>query len=122
MERYVSITKHITGMDVNFRFIDSFRFLASSLDKLSSYLPATPITRQQFADSDEMFQLVTRKGVFLYEYITSPEKLEERSLPPKERFYSKLTGSGISDEDYDTPETFGQHSTFKHSGSMHRST
>jgi len=76
--------------------------LASSLDKLSSYLPATPITRQQFADiSDEKFQLVTRKGVFLYEYITSPEKLEERSLPPKERLYSKLTGSGISDEDYE---------------------
>jgi len=79
-----------------------FRFLATSLDKLSSYLPATPITRQQLADiSDEKFQLVALKGVFPYEYITSPEKLDARSLPPKEGFYRKLTGSGISDENYE---------------------
>ena len=28
------------------------------------------------------------------------KKLDERSLPPKEAFYSKLTGEGITDEDY----------------------
>jgi len=69
MERYVSITKHITGMDINFWFIDSFRFFPPILwIKISSYLPATPITRQQFADiSEGKFQLVTRKGVFPYE-------------------------------------------------------
>ena len=78
MERYVSITKHITSMDVHFGF-DSFRFWASSLDNLSSYLPATPITRQRFADiSEEKLQLVTRKGVFFPNFsalaITKKEK------------------------------------------------
>ena len=28
------------------------------------------------------------------------KKLDEKSLPPKEAFYSKLTGEGIADEDY----------------------
>ena len=30
----------------------------------------------------------------------SPEKLNERQLPPKDAFYSKLNEEGISDENY----------------------
>ena len=33
------------------------------------------------------------------------KKLDETSLPPKEAFYSKLTGEGITDEDYRHPQT-----------------
>ena len=32
--------------------------------------------------------------------LTASKKVEEKSLPPKEAFYSKLTGEGITDEDY----------------------
>lgn len=46
-------------------------------------------------------KLVERKGVLCYEYIDSFEKLEEKSLPDKEKFYSKLNDSHISDEDYE---------------------
>jgi len=76
--------------------------MAASLDKLSSYLPSTPITRAQFDGlDDERFRLLTRKGVFPYEYVDSWERLEEPSLPAKELFFSKLSGSDISDEDYE---------------------
>ena len=34
------------------------------------------------------------------------KKLDETSRPPKEAFYSKLTGKGITDEDYQHAETF----------------
>ena len=33
------------------------------------------------------------------------KKLDETSLPPKEAFYSKLTGEGITDEDYHHAQT-----------------
>ena len=44
--------------------------------------------------------LLTRKGVYPYDYVTSIEKLQETKLPPKEAFYSLLYNEEISDEDY----------------------
>ena len=32
-------------------------------------------------------------------YVDCMKELDETSLPPKEAFYSKLTGKGITDED-----------------------
>ena len=44
--------------------------------------------------------LLTRKGVYPYDYVTSINKLKETKLPSKEDFYSKLYNEEISDEDY----------------------
>ena len=44
--------------------------------------------------------LLTRKGVYPYDYVTSINKLKETKLPSKEAFYSKLLDQEISDEDY----------------------
>ena len=44
--------------------------------------------------------LLTRKGVYPYDYVTSIKQLKETKLPPKEAFYSKLTNEEIKDEDY----------------------
>ncbi|XP_073254267.1 uncharacterized protein [Porites lutea] len=44
--------------------------------------------------------LLTRKGVYPYDYVSSLEKLSETQLPPKEEFYSKLNDEDISDDDY----------------------
>jgi len=111
-EKYISVTKVIGGKNVHFRFIDSFRFMASSLETLASYLPTTPITRHQFSalNVDE-FRLLTRKGVFPCEYITSWKRLNEPTLPSKVQFFSHLTGTTISDEDHEHAQnvwrTFG---------------
>jgi len=50
--------------------------------------------------STENFNLLTRKGIFPYEYIDCFEKLEETCLPPRESFYSSLTGDTVSEVNY----------------------
>jgi len=50
--------------------------------------------------STENFDLLTRKGIFPYEYIDCVEKLEDMCLPPRESFYSSLTGDTVSEDNY----------------------
>ena len=56
---------------------------------------------KKFVPDDDRRALVLRKGVYPYEYMNSFERFNETSLPPKEAFYSTLTDSHISDEDYE---------------------
>ncbi|XP_043472025.1 uncharacterized protein LOC122504821 [Leptopilina heterotoma] len=100
-EKYINFTKNVKGSLIKFRFIDSFKFMASSLDKLAFYLDEYKIVNSAFSNySDDKIQLLTRKGVFSYEYLDSREKLDETELPPKEKFYSTLNDSNVSDKDY----------------------
>ena len=82
------------------RFIDSFKFMATSLDKLVNNLPKDDFINLGLYYSSDKFNLLARKGVYPYEYMDSLEKLKETTLPPKEAFYSRLNDKGISDEDY----------------------
>ena len=41
-----------------------------------------------------------KKGFFCYDYVDNPARLDETSLPPHEKFHSKLKGCNISEEDY----------------------
>ncbi|KFM68121.1 hypothetical protein X975_01672, partial [Stegodyphus mimosarum] len=45
-------------------------------------------------------ELLRRKGVYAYEYMSSFKKFEETSLPPQEAFYTVLEEQHISNEDY----------------------
>ncbi|XP_074042573.1 uncharacterized protein [Leptinotarsa decemlineata] len=90
-EKYISFTKHVDDTPIQFRFIDSFRFMASSLDKLASYLPDFPNLKSQFADVPMVhFKLLTKKGVMPYDYIDSFSRFDEPSLPSQDKFYNKL--------------------------------
>ena len=68
------------------RFIDSFKFLASSLDNLVSNMPKDQFfqTRKVFGDKTD---LILRKGVYPYEYIKCLKNFEETKLPNKEEFF-----------------------------------
>ena len=111
------------------RFIDSFRFISTSLSelidnmsgnfnsiecksctennrfeqckKLMEELIKTFPSVYQFCNGNlNKFVLLLRKDVFPYEYMDSWEKFDENTLPPKEAFYSDLNLEDISDEDY----------------------
>ena len=64
-EKYISFTKYIANSKISFRFLDSYRFMASSLDKLSSYLNYSDklITRNYFKD-DSQFTFIYKKRHF----------------------------------------------------------
>ncbi|XP_070526956.1 uncharacterized protein [Cardiocondyla obscurior] len=118
-EKYISLTKHVNdtakGQDlrtaIKLRFIDSYKFLNASLDKLSSLLikDKMRILRAEFAKlSEKNFDLLTRKGIFPYEYVNSVERLDESSLPSRKSFFSSLTGDTVSKTDYAHAETVWQ--------------
>ncbi|XP_031355178.1 uncharacterized protein LOC116179519 [Photinus pyralis] len=102
-ERYISFTKKMENADVEFRFVDSYRFMSESLDNLASYLKFDDfkILRSTLSHlNDEQLKLLTKKGVYPYEYMDSWEKFNETNLPEKIQFYSKLRQSHISDQEY----------------------
>jgi hypothetical protein len=88
----------------NLMILDSFSFLASSLDTLSANLLKDG--KKSFVHTlkepltDEQQDLILKKGVFPYDYIDSFERLNENKLPSKDKFYSSLDESGIKEEAY----------------------
>jgi len=87
--------------NIKLRFIDSYKFLTSSLDKLALYLSKDKlrIMQREFCNlSAKNFDLLTR--IFLYEYIDCVEKLKNTCLPSRESFYSSLTGDTVSEDNY----------------------
>ncbi|XP_050065279.1 uncharacterized protein LOC126554229 [Aphis gossypii] len=77
--------------------------MASSLAHLAENL--TSANFDKFREVTKVFapsemELVTRKGVYPYEYTDSWDKLDATSLPDKFQFYSALTETHVSDEDY----------------------
>ena len=75
------------GKEVNvkreLRFIDSLRFMASNLDKLSSNLKIYQFVNLRKYYSGNQLSLLSRKGVYPYDYVDCLKKLDEKSLPPK---------------------------------------
>lgn len=86
---------------IQFRFIDSLRFMSSSLDKLASLLSTFPEIEKYFPGlSQDKFQLLLRKGIFPYEWLNSTDKLNVTKLPEQQEFYSSLNDAHVSNEDY----------------------
>ena len=90
------------------RFIDSCQFLKESLDGLTNNLRKSnyefPVVSNIFADeidSDDKKQLLLRKGIYMYEYMDSFDRFKETELPSKDKFYSSLRDSHITDEEYE---------------------
>ena len=111
-EKYISFSKDIVVgeytnkngkvVDVKqqLRFVDSFKFMASSLDKLVENLDKNCCVNTGKFYKGKQLSLLMRKGVYPYEYASSCERLNDEQLPPKEAFYSKLSGEDISHDDY----------------------
>ena len=102
-EKYISFSKDIIVGEYEkygkkheikheIRFIDSFKFMASSLEPLVVNLGLEKLkeTKKEFGNK---FELLARKGIYPYDYMNGIKKFSEEKLPPKEKFYSKLNDS-----------------------------
>lgn len=66
------------------------------------------------------FLLLLRKGVYPYEYIDNMSKFNEKEFPTIDNFYSKLSSSGISTEDYANAKKVWKFFKIKDLGKYHR--
>ena len=114
-EKYISFSKSILPEDaednkknrIEIRCIDSFQFMASSLDSLSKNL-----SREQFREMKKVFEgdtnLLIRKGVYPYDYMDSFERFNETELPVNE-FYSRLNDSDVDPKGYEHAQKVWKH-------------
>ena len=101
VDKYVDKEGNEKEKLIELRFIDSFKFMSSSLDFPSKNLVSGGKQLFGFEDYSELqYDLLTRKGIYSYEYMPSWDCFEETQLPPIEAFYSKLNMSSISSDNY----------------------
>ena len=83
------------------QFLDSFKFTMKSLDNLIETMNEDDFkyTRQMFPD-DEKFYLMTRKGVFPYDFFDNIPKLQCIAFPSREAFFNTLANQECSMKNY----------------------
>ena len=81
-------------------FLDSFQFMASSLERSADNHPKDKFNYTYQAFKGEKLALTKKKRVNPYDNMNSSQKFGHRQLPPKSSFYSILTDEGVSDEQY----------------------
>ena len=75
--------------------------MSYNLDSLTKNLVRGGKKLFGFEDYSEIqYDLLTRKGVYPYEYVNSWDRFNETQLPPIDAFYSNLNMSSISEDDY----------------------
>ena len=131
-EKYISFSKEIVvdsyekdGKKVEvkheIRFLDSFKFMASSLAGLVENLKKSGLDKFVYLKKEfrEKFELLTQKGIYPYDYMNSFENFSEKQLPAKEDFYSKLNDCGVSEEDYNYAKMIWENFNLKNLGEYH---
>ena len=83
------------------KFIDSFQFMSTSLDKLISNLPKDGLKYTSEEFTGDKLSLMSQKGVYPYDYMDCFEKFDQTELSTKKQFYSVLNSQHITNVEYD---------------------
>ena len=119
VDKYIDKDGEERSKEIELRFIDSFKFMSSSLDSLVNYLAHGNSEFFGFKDNNEsQYKLLIRKGIYPYEYMDDWDKFKETVLPPKEAFHSKLTMAGVS-KDYERACRVGSEFGINNLGEYH---
>ena len=69
VDKFVNEKGKVVNVKRELKFIESLRFMASSLDKLSSNLKITKIVNLKKYYSGNQLNHLLRKGVYSYDYV-----------------------------------------------------
>ena len=100
------------------RFLDSFKFTLSGLNGLVKNLSREDL-KETARFFGEKIDLVSRKGVYPYEFMDDFEKFKKQSLPKKTSFFSRLKQEKISDEDFEHAQKVWKECKLKNMGDYH---
>ena len=102
VDKYTYKNREERSKEISLRFIDSIKFMSSCLDSLVNNLARGGGEFFRFENfNDHPCELLIPKGIYPYEYMDSCDRFEETTLPPVNSFYSKLSMSGVSNQDYE---------------------
>ena len=97
-----NMEKYMVFMSCNhLTFIDSLKLISSSLDKLVNNLPKDDLIYTLKVFKGKKLDLMSKKGVYPYDYMDSFEKFSQIELPAKEHFCSILNEQHITNDEYD---------------------
>ena len=120
VDKYIDKEGNEKYKEIELRFIDSFKFMSSSLDSLVNNLAKGDHKFWGFEEySDKQKELLIRKGIYPYEYMSSWDKFDEDRLLSMDKFYSKLNMSGVSDKEYEHARKVWDEFRIKNMGEYH---
>ena len=105
MKVIVSNSEQFISVEIgNIRILDYAQFFPGSLDSFVETLKRDGdekfVHTSRHFPIEEKFRLISRKGVFCYEYMSGREKFNEKQLPDRSQFFSCLNDSECTIEDY----------------------
>ena len=102
-KNYISFSKFLTvdGKKHEIRFLDSLRFLDSSIDMLAKELPTDQMFETKKYFPNISIEILKGKGFYPYDWMDSIDKLKYRVFPPHKTFFSTLKNKNITIEEYE---------------------
>ena len=83
-----------------FIFKDSYLFLNKSIDYLTSTISDEDRISLKQEFGEENYKLLTKKGIYRYDYFDKKYKYSETELPEKQKFLNILNNKNISNDEY----------------------
>ena len=125
-----SSTEKFTSFSVNnLQFIDSLSFIQASLETLVDNLSQSNINNinSKFKHFNKGFKnmtdqqkiLLTQKGVYPYDYMSSFDKFQDIAFPTIEQCYSRLNKEDLNNESYERAQNVWKSFNVKNMGEYH---
>ena len=93
--------------------------LKEKIKERQKTLKESPLSEEEKEELGEKLNLLSKKGVYPYDFMDNIKKFKETNLPPKEKFYSKLNDEHITQQDFEHAQNVWKTFNCKNMGDYH---